>query len=227
MRELLARDWRLYRFTLILPFSFCVLWAFLPYMFLANETITPTTPLFLRALLEAVPFTALAATAAMAGLRVQGLHLLEISNGTLQDLVALPVSRTRLVQLRLLEGGLLTVLLLLAILLEGALILRIGGSANHILPAHPLWALLALGWILFVFLLLPLPFNLRWGQRGLLWLGLGLLTALVSSTLLPRGMVVRAMNRLPGSLSTQAALLLALGGLAYLTSLWALQRREL
>jgi|GEM_PF-7083253 len=128
MRELLLRDWRLYRATLILPLSFCVLWAFLPYLLLANEK-------------EALPFSpafvSLAAAAVMASLRVHGIHLLEVANGTLPDLAALPRSR-----------GILGLLMGLVAGLIGALHLPRGAWSRGLeaawtaLGAHP-WAQVA------------------------------------------------------------------------------------
>jgi len=223
MRELLLRDWKLYRFTLILPFGFCLLWAFLMSMVIAYLRF-PSTPSG-RAMENLLSVLTLAAAPVMAGLRVQGLHLLEISNGTLQDLAALPVPRRSFLWLRLLEGILLTLCLFVPILATAGWMLHILGSSHHLLPTQPLNALAAFGWILLAFLLLPLPFNFRWGLRGLLWLGLGLLAALTLGTSLP-AFSHWILKRFPGTFPGQAALLLLLGGSACGLSMLALQRRE-
>ncbi len=223
MRSLLLRDWKLYRFTLILPFSFCVLWALLFYVIQAFDKRPATFDLAI------VP---LSSAAVMASLRIHGLHLLEVANGTLTDLTALPRSRATLVWLRLVEALLLSFALLVVILLEGYLILRgVTGSSLGLLPSQLGPTSLKFGWILFFALLLPMPFVLRWGSRGFTGLILGIVVGLSMTSYLPKGkwsdLLFTAWTWLTGHPAPQAFALVLLSALAIAISIKIIQSQDL
>lgn len=220
MPSLLLRDWKLYRLTLILPLGFCLLWAFIPYMILSHET---------RPIAFPVAFVALAPAPLMAALRVLGLHLMELKHGTLSDLFALPVTRTQIVILRVVEGLLLTALLLAAVLVEGAIIRSVSNASNPLLPADLFGTFLGLGWLLVATLLLPLPILLRWGSTGMVVSVIGGLVILESARFLPKEALsssLAALRPMPLESWSQVPLLLFVAALLMGVSVRVLQRLE-
>lgn len=216
--KLLKRDLRLHWDVLVVPFGVVAM------LMGGLSFINPATAIFGALILMTlfIPFLPMA------------LHLREGSQGTLPDLVALPLSRRALVELRILE----------LVLLSGlALILgHLATWAVESIQAHRLLPLRMMGTqdftpvlvLLIACFAYPLPFLFRWEAKGLVGTyGLIFGASLIASRLpekpklsLVMGMLrfVEAFVQHPGRM---ALLTLGLFTVSYLASVWAFSRREL
>lgn len=216
--KLLKRDLRLHWDVLVVPLGVLVM--LMGGLSFVNGAVAAFSTLLLTALF--IPVLPLA------------LHRREGSQGILGDLVALPLSRRSLVDLRFLEVFLLVGLALVIGHLTTWIVECT--QAHRLMPmrimgAHDATPILVLLLGCFAY---PLPFLLRWEGKGLAAAyGLIVLASLVTSRLpqkvqffLVRGLhhFMEAIGQYPGRM---ALFTLGLFLLSYLASVWALSRREL
>lgn len=177
MREMLSlikRDWKLYKHSLWLPGIFCVLWAFLPFIMIFSTDPSKAGDLQMLTLI------AYFASGLMASLRVLGFILIEESYGTLGDYLALPISRFKLVNVRIFEFVILTVFFILVSVVEGVIMLSMTGHLKLLIPSKLGTYLLGMGWIWTLSFIIPLPFVLKWGKRGFLYFASAFLICLMA-----------------------------------------------
>lgn len=149
--DLLRRDLRLHWDVMTLPYL--VLALLMGAIGIANESAAMLGLVFIGSLF--VPFLPMA------------IHLRETSQGTLGDVLSLPVSRTALVSLRYLEVLLFTAAMIALVYLGSSLVLS--------LTTHKFTTLQSMGregaapialLVLFCFAY-PMPFTFRWDGKGL------------------------------------------------------------
>ena len=153
-QALLLRDWATHRRVILLGmFGPLIMAAFASFSVIHQLSDPSTSRNFLSFAMFGGPlFLALLGVS---------LHNQELRQGTLGDLLALPVSRTLLVDLRFIEaiGASVVYVLLMAVPYS---IATPGGFQDVIqLLTSP-----ALPWIWVVFFAYPLPATLRWGMKG-------------------------------------------------------------
>jgi ABC-type transport system involved in multi-copper enzyme maturation permease subunit len=149
--DLLKRDLRLHWDVMTLPYL--VLALLMGAIGIANESAAMVGMVFIGSLF--VPFLPMA------------IHLRETSQGTMGDLVSLPVSRTALVGLRYVEVLLFTVAMIALVYLGSSLVLSVAAHKFVTLQSMGREGAFPIAMLVILCFAYPMPFTFRWDGKGL------------------------------------------------------------